>query len=56
MHHFHRAYGKSQFFNYRRLYRTAIDVFKLWYALVIRRTHLQGDTAGRRRDSKDNTL
>ena len=56
VHHFHRAYGKSQFFNYRRLYRTAIDVFKLWYALVIQRTHLQGDTAGRRRDSKDNTL
>src|SRR6186997_875577 len=25
VHHFHRAYGKSQFFNYRRLYRTAID-------------------------------
>ncbi len=41
VHHYHRAYGKSQFFNFRRLGRTAIDVFKLWYALVIRREHLK---------------
>ena len=40
VHHYHRAYGKSQFFNFKRLYRTGIDVFKLWYALVIRRDHL----------------
>jgi len=39
VHHYHRAYGKSQFFNFGRLYRTAIDVFKLWVALVIRREH-----------------
>ena len=39
VHHFHRAYGKSQFFNFRRLFRTAIDVMKLWYALVIKREH-----------------
>jgi glycosyltransferase involved in cell wall biosynthesis len=41
VHHYHRAYGKSQFFNFRRLFRTAIDVFKLWFALVIRREHLK---------------
>jgi glycosyltransferase involved in cell wall biosynthesis len=40
VHHYHRAYGKSQFFNFGRLYRTAIDVMKLWYALVIRREHI----------------
>lgn len=40
VHHYHRAYGKSQFFNFKRLYRTGIDVFKLWYSLVIRRDHL----------------
>lgn len=40
VHHYHRAYGKSQFFNFRRIIRTGIDVMKLWYALVIRRTHL----------------
>ena len=39
VHHYHRAYGKSQFFNFTRLFRTAIDVFTLWYALVIRREH-----------------
>ncbi len=39
VHHYHRAFGKSQFFNYRRLVRTAIDVMKLWYSLVIRGQH-----------------
>jgi glycosyltransferase involved in cell wall biosynthesis len=45
VHHYHRAYGKSQFFNFRRLYRTAIDVMKLWFALVVRREHLKGGRA-----------
>jgi glycosyltransferase involved in cell wall biosynthesis len=39
VHHYHRAYGKSQFFNFARLYRTAIDVMKLWYALVVKGEH-----------------
>ena len=34
VHHYHRAYGKSQFFNFRRLFRTALDVGKLWLELV----------------------
>ncbi len=38
VHHYHRAYGKSQFFNFRRLARTAVDVFKLWRELVWRRS------------------
>jgi hypothetical protein len=47
VHHYHRAYGRSQFFNFRRLARTAIDVFKLWFALVIRREHLKaGEVVG----------
>ncbi len=37
VHHYHRAYGKSQFFNFRRIVRTAIDVTKLWWALVVAR-------------------
>jgi len=45
VHHYHRAYGKSQFFNIGRLYRTAIDVMKLWYALVIRGEHLIAPTS-----------
>jgi len=41
VHHYHRAHGKSQFFNFRRLARTAVDVFKLWFELVIRREHVK---------------
>ena len=39
VHHFHRAFGKSQFFNFRRIAKTGIDVLRLWYELVIRRRH-----------------
>ena len=39
VHHYHRAHGQSQFFNFRRVVRTGIDVMKLWYALVIRQMH-----------------
>jgi glycosyltransferase involved in cell wall biosynthesis len=41
VHHYHRSYGKSQFFNFPRIYRTAIDVMKLWWRLVIRKEHLK---------------
>src|SRR5207237_646730 len=41
VHHYHRAFGKSEFFNYRRLFRTGRDLLILWYALVVRRRHLQ---------------
>ena len=37
VHHYHRAFGKSQFFNFRRIVKTGVDVLRLWYALVIRR-------------------
>ena len=43
VHHYHRAYGKSQFFNFRRIFRTGIDVLKLWWALVVA---TPGATAG----------
>jgi glycosyltransferase involved in cell wall biosynthesis len=39
VHHYHRVYGRSQFFNFRRLFKTAVDVAALWVALVIRRDH-----------------
>ena len=39
VHHYHRAFGKSQFFNFRRLFKTGVDVMKLWFALVIRKDH-----------------
>ena len=45
VHHFHRAYGKSQFFNFRRIFKTGVDVLALWHDLVIRKVHLQGRAA-----------
>jgi glycosyltransferase involved in cell wall biosynthesis len=45
VHHYHRAYGRSQFFNFPRIYRTAIDVMKLWMALVVRRDRSGVDDA-----------
>jgi glycosyltransferase involved in cell wall biosynthesis len=50
VHHYHRAYGKSQFFNVRRILKTGFDVLKLWYALVIKREHL---TAAPARTTED---
>ena len=41
VHHYHRVYGKSQFFNFRRLFKTAIDVAALWIVLVMRKEHLR---------------
>ena len=39
VHHFHRAYGVSQFFNVGRIVRTAFDVIRLWVSLVVRKEH-----------------
>jgi glycosyltransferase involved in cell wall biosynthesis len=39
VHHYHRAFGRSQFFNVRRIFKTAVDVMRLWFALVILRQH-----------------
>jgi glycosyltransferase involved in cell wall biosynthesis len=33
VHHFHRAYGKSQFFNFRRIWRTGRQLWTLWWQL-----------------------
>jgi glycosyltransferase involved in cell wall biosynthesis len=48
VHHYHRAYGKSQFFNFRRLARVGRDLGRLWYQLMWRdefRRGLQERTA-----------
>ena len=41
VHHYHRAYGRSQFFNFPRIVRVGVDVLGLWWNLVIRKTHLK---------------
>jgi glycosyltransferase involved in cell wall biosynthesis len=44
VHHYHRAYGKSQFFNFRRIFKTGVDVMRLWWTLVVRKDHLKSRT------------
>ena len=36
-----------EFFNFRRVIRTGIDVLKLWYVLVVRRAHHGAPAAAR---------
>ena len=40
VHHYHRSYGQSQFFNFRRLRRIPPQLARLWWKLVVRREHL----------------
>lgn len=40
VHHFHRTYGKSQFFNFRRLRRIPPQLIKLWWKMVVLRAHM----------------
>ena len=35
VHHYHRAHGQSQFFNFRRVFWTGVDVLRLWVKLVV---------------------
>ena len=35
VHHYHRTHGRSQFFNFRRIFWTGVDVLKLWVQLVV---------------------
>jgi glycosyltransferase involved in cell wall biosynthesis len=37
VHHYHRAYGVSQFFNFKRVARVGIDLLKLWVRLRVLR-------------------
>ena len=48
VHHYHRAHGKSQFFNFPRIFRTVIDVMKLWWLLVDPQRASQGEPMTRR--------
>lgn len=35
VHHYHRAYGQSQFFNFKRLWATGVNLLGLWVELVV---------------------
>jgi glycosyltransferase involved in cell wall biosynthesis len=41
VHHYHRTYGKSQFFNFPRLWRTGMQLIVLWWRLVVLRDHMK---------------
>jgi glycosyltransferase involved in cell wall biosynthesis len=41
VHHYHRTYGKSQFFNLPRVSRTLFDLIRLWLELVMRKEHVK---------------
>ena len=45
VHHFHRTYGQSQFFNFARVARTLTDLVRLWLDLVVRKQHLSAAPA-----------
>jgi hypothetical protein len=47
VHHYHRAFGRSQFFNVSRLARTAVGVARLWVHLVILGRHRRPAAAAR---------
>jgi glycosyltransferase involved in cell wall biosynthesis len=48
VHHFHRTYGKSQFFNVPRVGRTLVDLIRLWLELVVHKAHLRAGPSGTR--------
>lgn len=46
--HYHRQYGQSQFFNFRRIWNTGVHLIQLWWKLVVRKEHLKdGQKNGR---------
>ncbi|HET6846018.1 MAG TPA: glycosyltransferase family 2 protein [Anaerolineales bacterium] len=47
VHHYYRQYGVSQFFNFRRVFRTLLDLIRWWWRLVIRKDHLRGRPTAR---------
>jgi hypothetical protein len=37
VHHYHRVAGRSQFFNFRRLFATGVNILKLWWEIHVTR-------------------
>ena len=55
VHHYHRAYGRSQFFNFPRVIRTLFDLGRLWIDLAVRKVHLKPHsiTASEQKSDRD---
>lgn len=45
VHHYHRAHGKSQFFNFPRIAQTVRQLLGLWWMLRVKRAHLKAPAA-----------
>lgn len=41
VHHFWRTSGKSQFFNFKRLFKTGTNLFKLWWKLMVDKNYTE---------------
>ena len=39
VHHYHRAYGQSQFFNFGRVARTLVELSEMWFKLKLLPRH-----------------
>jgi len=42
VHHYHRVAGKSQFFNFRRLFATGVNILRLWWEIHVLRDTPRG--------------
>ncbi len=42
VHHYHRVAGRSQFFNFRRLFVTAVNILRLWWEIHVKRDTPRG--------------
>jgi len=40
VHHHNHLYGRSQFFNFRRIFRVGVRLIRLWWKLVVSKEHL----------------
>lgn len=40
VHHYHRVYGQSQFWNIKRLARVVVEIARMWWKLVVVKEHL----------------
>lgn len=56
VHHYHRSYGKSQFFNFPRLFRTGVNIFKLWFGLRFSARHRPSSPISRVNPSVNPTM
>jgi glycosyltransferase involved in cell wall biosynthesis len=42
VHHYHRVAGRSQFFNFRRLFATGVNILRLWWEIHVTRDSPRG--------------